>query len=310
MRHWTCFVGLLFFASGLFPAAQAAASEAPFCGDEGIWIQILGAGGPELHDGDAGPSYLLWIDNQARLLIDPAPGSSARFDEAGAAFEDLDAIVFSQLSVNHGADFPAFIDGSRFHERTRSLPVLGPEGGSPIGLSTFIERLIGPDGAYPELADFLTPQSRGGYRLSVRGVPATGRRRWAGFGNERLRLAAIPVHHGDVPTLAWRVEAKGFSVVFAGDFSNRKNVMAEFAADADALVVSHAEPEHARGEALDRNATPSQIGRIAERAAARMVILGHRMNRTRGRESQSREAIEAHYGGALIFADDLECWGL
>ena len=41
-----------------------------------------------------------------------------------------------------------------------------------------------------------------------------------------------------------------------------------------------------------------------------MLILGHRMNRTRGRESQSREAIEAHYSGALIFADDLECWGL
>ena len=118
------------------------------------------------------------------------------------------------------------------------------------------------------------------------------------------------MHHGSVPTLAWRVETQGLSVVFAGDFSNRKNVMAEFAADADALVVSHAEPEHARGEARDRHVTPSQIGRIAEQAAARMVILGHRMNRTRGRESQSREAIEAHYSGALIFADDLECWGL
>ena len=188
--------------------------------------------------------------------------------------------------------------------------MIGPEGGSSIGISTFVERLIGPDGAYPELADFLTVKSRGGYRLSVRGVPATGRRRWAQFGNEDLQLAAMPVHHGDVPALAWRAEAKGFSVVFAGDFSNRKNVMAEFAADADALVVSHAEPEHARGEARDRHVTPSQIGRIAEQAAARMVILGHRMNRTRGRESQSREAIEAHYSGALIFADDLECWGL
>lgn len=304
MRNWT------FFAALLLCAPSAFASEAPYCGDEGVWIQILGAGGPELHDGDAGPSYLLWIDNQARLLIDAGPGASVRFDEAGAAFEDLDAIAFSQLSANHAADFPAFLDGSRFHSRTRSLPVLGPEGGSSIGLSTFVERLIGPDGAYPELADFLTVQSRGGYRLSVRGVPATGRRRWARFGNEDLQLAAIPVHHGDVPALAWRVEAQGFSAVFAGDFSNRKNVIAEFAADADALVVSHAEPEHARGEARDRHVTPGQIGRIAEQAAARMLILSHRMNRTRGRESQSREAIEANYGGALIFADDLECWGL
>ena len=304
MRHRMIVAALLFCAPLTF------ASEAPYCGDEGVWIQILGAGGPELHDGDAGPSYLLWIDNRARLLINAAPGASARFDEAGAKFEDLDAILLSQLSVHHAVDFPAFIDGSRFHSRTRSLPVLGPEGGSAIGLSTFVERLIGPNGAYPELADFLTVKSRGGYRLSVRGVPATGRRRWAQFGTEELQLAAIPVHHGNVPTLAWRVETQGLSAVFAGDFSNRKNVMAEFAADADALVVSHAEPEHARGEARDRNVTPGQIGRIAERAAARMLILGHRMNRTRGRESQSREAIEANYGGALIFADDLECWGL
>ena len=297
-------------AALLFCAPLTFASEAPYCGDEGVWIQILGAGGPELHDGDAGPSYLLWIDNRARLLINAASGASARFDEAGAKFEDLDAILLSQLSVHHAVDFPAFIDGSRFHSRTRSLPVLGPEGGSAIGLSTFVERLIGPNGAYPELADFLTVKSRGGYRLSVRGVPATGRRRWAQFGTEELQLAAIPVHHGNVPTLAWRVETQGLSAVFAGDFSNRKNVMAEFAADADALVVSHAEPEHARGEARDRHVTPSQIGRIADQAAARMLILGHRMNRTRGRESQSREAIEANYAGALIFADDLECWGL
>ena len=304
MSRWTILATLLLSTPSAFT------SEAPYCGDEGVWVQILGAGGPELHDGAAGPSYLLWIDNRARLLIDAAPGASARFDEAGAAFEDLDAIAFSQLSANHAGDFPAFIDGSRFHSRTRSLPVLGPEGGSSIGVWAFVERLIGPDGAYPELADFLTAKSRGGYRLSVRGVPATGRRRWARFGNEYLQLAAVPVHHGSVPTLAWRVETQGFSVVFAGDFSNRKNVMAEFAADADALVVSHAEPEHARGEARDRHVTPSQIGRIAEQAAARMVILGHRMNRTRGRETQSREAIEAHYSGALIFADDLECWGL
>jgi hypothetical protein len=41
-----------------------------------------------------------------------------------------------------------------------------------------------------------------------------------------------------------------------------------------------------------------------------MVILGHRMNRTRGRETLTTQAIEAHYQGSLIFANDLECWGL
>jgi ribonuclease BN (tRNA processing enzyme) len=55
---------------------------------------------------------------------------------------------------------------------------------------------------------------------------------------------------------------------------------------------------------------PGQIGQIAAEAGVRMVVLGHRMNRTRGRETLTTQAIEAHYQGSLIFANDLECWGL
>ena len=98
--------------------------------------------------------------------------------------------------------------------------------------------------------------------------------------------------------------------MFTGDFSNQKNIIPEFAENADALVVSHAIPDTARGTLRELYALPSQLGQIARQANARMLILGHRMNRTRGRESQSREAIEAHYQGALVFGNDLECWGL
>lgn len=316
-------------------SAPAAAAPQPYCGDEGLWIQILGAGGPELDDGRAGPGYLLWIDDRARLLVDAGPGAAAGFDLAGAAFADLDALAFTQLSAHHSAALPALLEGARLQLRERRLPVLGPAGqGDFPSMTTFLERLVGAAGAYPQLADLLGPRSRkrpqrplpggadadskdapatppqGGLRLSVDEVPATGRRRWAKFGSPNLRLAAVPVHHGGRPALAWRVEAGGYAVVFAGDLSNRKDVLADFAAGADALVVSHALPEHMRGELRERHLIPSQIGRIAAAAAVRMVILGHRTNRTLGRESQSREAIEAHYSGPLIFANDLECWGL
>ena len=316
-------------------AAPATVAAQPYCGEEGVWIQILGAGGPELDDGRAGPSYLLWIDNKARLLVDAGPGASAHFDKAGAAFADLDALAFTQLTAHHSADLPAFLEGGLFQERSRRLPLLGPAGQDGLpGMAALLERLIGADGVYPHLQDLLRPRptnrpprpsredlnappatslqtpSRSGYHVSVTDVPAAGRRRWAGFGSPNLRLAAMPVHHGALPALAWRVEAGGYALVFTGDFSNKKSVMADFAANADALVVSHALPEHMRGTLRERYLTPSQIGRIAAAADVRMVILGHRMNRTQGRESQTREAIEAHYAGPLIFANDLECWGL
>jgi ribonuclease BN (tRNA processing enzyme) len=283
----------------------------PFCGNQGVWIQILGGGGPELNDGQAAASYLLFVDNKTRLLVDAAPGSSAGFDKAGGVFADLDALVFTHLHADHAADFPAFIKGSYFANRERLLPVLGPDGaGAYPDTVTFVERLIGPQGAFAYLADFLTFRSSGGYKVSPRNVPASGRQRRGGFGSADLRLSAVPVHHGDVPALAWRADIGDRAVVFTGDFNNAKNVMPEFAQGADALVIHHAVPEGTRGAAAELHVTPGQIGQIAAQADVRMVILGHRMNRTRGLESQSRQAIEEHYDGSLIFANDMECWGL
>lgn len=287
------------------------AEENEYCGTEGVWIQILGAGGPELDDRQAGSSYLVWIDNKARLLVDTGPGSSAQFDRVGAHFEDLDAIVFTHLHVDHSVDFPAFVKGSYFASRDRRLPVYGPGGNDDYpDTETFISRLIGPQGAYPYLADFLSYKSSGGYKINPRNIPATGRRRWSRFGTDNFRLSAIPVNHGPVPAVAWRVETKQYKIVFTGDFNNEKNLMPEFAKDVDALVVSHAIPETARGTARELHAIPSQLARIAAQADVRMMILSHRMNRTRGFESQTRDAIEEYYNGPLIFANDLECWGL
>ena len=41
-----------------------------------------------------------------------------------------------------------------------------------------------------------------------------------------------------------------------------------------------------------------------------MLVLRHRTNRSLGRESASRTAIEERYDGPLVFANVLECWGM
>ena len=291
-------------------AAAGAAQDSLYCGDDGVWLQILGSGGGELTDQRSPASYLVWVNENARLMVDAGSASALRFDEAGAAFADLDAIVFTRLTARATVDFPSLIDGSADAGRERLLPVFGPA--IPDGDSTtaFVERMIGTNGLYPRLADYLTFRSRGGYKLSVRDVPAVGARRWAQYRTENLALAAIAVDHGDVSALAWRVTVGEHALVFAGGFSNRKNVVADFAKDADALIVHHAVQEDVRGEARDYYALPSQLGRVAAEANVRMLILGHRTSRTLGRESISRAAIEEHYAGPLIFANEMECWGL
>ena len=188
---------------------------------------------------------------------------------------------------------------------------MGPDGDDAYpSTREFVERLLGPDGAYAHLAGYLSFRSPGGYKINARNVPATGQRRWAGFGTADLRLSAVPVHHGDVPSLAWRAEIGQQSIVFTGNFNNRNDIVAGFAKDADALVTHLAIPEFARGEVREWFVRPSQIGRIARRANVRMVFLGHRTTRTLGRESASRTALAEHYGGPLVFTNELECWGL
>ena len=306
-NHLTLFTFAFFF---LMWGGLTHPSE--YCGEKGVWIQILGAGGSELNDKQASSSYLIWLNNSAKVLIDTGPGSSVAFDKSGADFEDLEVIVYTQLRADHSSDLPAFIIGSYGLTRTRPLTIFGPSSSKQKfpGLAAFVERLIGPSGAFPKLADSLTFKSASGYKIRPREVPSTGNRVWARFGTQELRLSSMPVSHSDIPTIAWRVDVEGYSLVFTGDFNNQKNQISKFAKGADALIVTHAIPEISRGKLRDKHVLPSQIGRIAQQANARMVILGHRTNRTKGRESQSRQSIEKHYQEDIIFADDMECWGL
>ena len=292
-------------------AIPAVAQDEGYCGDEGVWLQILGSGGSELTDQRSTASYLVWVDDTARLMVDAGSGAALRFDETGADMAGLDAIVFTHLGAATTADLPALLEGSIDAGRKELLPVFGPSGNDRRpAIGDFVERLIGEGGAYSELAAFLTFRNVAGYKLSVREVQATGQRRWSRFSSDDLKLSAIPVHHGGIPALAWRVEVGEFVIVFAGSFSNQKDRVADFAKGADALVVSHAAPEAARGELREYHAIPSQLGRIAARAEARILVLGNRTSRTLGRESLSREAIEQHFTGPLVFANELECWGL
>lgn len=293
-------------------AAQAGRPDTtPYCGNEGIWIQILGGGGPELDDGQTAASYVVFEDDKARLVVDPGPGSASLFDRAGGRVEDLDAIVLTSTRAERSLELPAFLTGARLAERDRMLPILGPDGDDTHpDTVTLIDRLVGPTGAYPELADTLPPRATGRFRASPRNVPATGQRRWSDFGSPHLRLSSIPAYYGSIPALVWKAEIGGMTIVFAGDTNNQRANLTTFAAGADALIIHHSIPEGTRGALTEFHMTPGQIGKIAAAADVRMVILGQRLKRTRGRESLSTAAIEDNYQGPLIYANDLECWGL
>jgi ribonuclease BN (tRNA processing enzyme) len=94
-------------------------TQAQTCSSQGIAVQVLGSGGPELQDKRASSSYLVWQDGRARILVDAGGGSALRFGESGAQMSQLDVILFSHYHVDHNGDFPALIKSSWFEDRKR-----------------------------------------------------------------------------------------------------------------------------------------------------------------------------------------------
>jgi len=101
-------------------------TAAQTCGGQGVVVQVLGSGGPELQDKRASSSYLVWQDGESRVLVDAGGGSALRFGESGANMSQLDVILFTHFHVDHSSDFPALMFSSWFGERARPLPVYGP----------------------------------------------------------------------------------------------------------------------------------------------------------------------------------------
>ncbi|MYD46022.1 MAG: hypothetical protein F4W92_06695 [Gammaproteobacteria bacterium] len=292
-------------------SVQSQSTQRQYCGDEGVWLQVLGSGDFDLQNKRATESYIVWLDNVAKLLINVGEGTATRFDESGAKFSDIEAILLTQNTINQTADFPGMIGSSARAYRDKTLWVFGPKSSEEyFSTSEILEKLLGEDSAFPQLAPVLKSVNTMGYSMRSTDILAIGRKRWSDYGTETYQLSAIPVHHGDIPTLAWRVDIAEHSLVFALAFSNRKDTLADFAKDADIIVFTHALPVGTVGPNTEKYLLPREIGKISKRADPRFIVLGGRSWRTKGREAHSLEKIQEEFEGKILLPDDLKCWGL
>ncbi len=299
---------LLGLGALLVGSAFVPSTDAQNCGGQGVAVQVLGSGGPELQDKRASSSYLVWQDGQARVLVDAGGGSALRFGESGAKMSQLDVILFSHFHIDHSADFPSLIFSSWFEGRSRPLPVYGPTGNSEFpSTSDFVRAFFNSrSGVYRYLGLVLVPQEEGGYELqphNVAGDPST-----AVFRGEHLSAYAARVIHGSVPALAWRVEIGGKSIVFSGDTNGEGAGLVQLAKDADLFIAHNAVPEGATGVERRLHMPPSVIGQIAQQAHVKRLLLSHRMLRTLGKEEESQAEISKNFSGPVTFANDLDCF--
>jgi hypothetical protein len=59
--------------------SMSSSASAQSCVANPVAVQILGSGGPIINRDRASTSYLLWIDAQAKILVDMGGGAFLRF---------------------------------------------------------------------------------------------------------------------------------------------------------------------------------------------------------------------------------------
>lgn len=265
-----------------------------------IQLEVLGSGGPEI-DGRASTSYLLWIDQKARLLVDTGSGSMYQFEKSGAKLETLEAIALTHLHIDHVVDLPSYIKAGYFTRRSKALPLLGPTGNSYFpSTNEYIQLLFSDQGAYRYMSDVLTPESDS-FQILPESIDASEvvKRHFKDFD-----LSIINVNHGIVPALAFRIDIGSHSIVISGDTSNSNAQLQKLSKNADLFVAHHAIPEMHGSYANKLHMTPSMIAEVAQKSHVKAILLSHRMKRTRGKEQESLTMIQKKFKGTITFAED------
>lgn len=293
--------------------AIAAQAEPPTrCGAQGVALQVLGSGGPELQDQRASSSYLIWFNGQPTVLIDVGGGSALRFGQSGASVAPLAVVLLTHLHVDHTSDLPALVKSSFFESRTDPLPLYGPAGNGDFpSTKQFVQSLFGtPSGAYRYLAAFVSAAPSDEYHLDAHNVSVKGHEIRRIYDAQGVRVFATAVIHGGVPAVAYRVEIAGARIAFSGDTNGDGGNLARLARDVDILVAHDAVRDGATGVERALHMPPSVIGQIARDAAVKRLVLSHRMLRTLGHEEETEASVRMAYAGPVSFANDLDCFAV
>jgi ribonuclease BN (tRNA processing enzyme) len=277
-------------------------SSAQSCAGTPVAVQILGSGGPAVNANRASASYVLWVGDQAKLLVDMGGGTYIRFGQSQAKLADLAMLAVSHLHPDHVSDLPALLWLS--HQlRKDPLPTVGPSGNEVApAFPTFLSRLFDEkNGAFQVLGHTVGAAQGNGVPLEVSVVDVKKAEPSTVFDRDGFTVTALGIPHANVPTLAYRVQTRGASVVFSSDQNGTNPKFTEFAKGADVLVMHLA---IAAGASSPLHAAPGVVGRIAHDAGVKRLIVSHIGQFDL---DPAIAELKKSYAGPLTIGADLQC---
>ncbi len=269
-----------------------------------LQVVVLGSGGPRAF-GRAGSSFLVLVEGTPRILVDAGPGAFLRIGELDLDLENVDTVLLTHLHIDHSGDLAAFFNARALtSDGPISYRIFGPDAeGLFPKTSRFVDLLVGRDGAFAYQKTFGAPES-----FTVRDLPISlNSVRTKIVDDDGLVVEEIATHHGDCPSVAYRISYKGASVVFSGDMdASALPNLVQLAKNADLLIFNCAvlDPPGSPPQLYDLHTPPKKIGEAARASGVKSLLLSHLAPDVEGQEAAVRKSIAKSYAGPIRFASD------
>jgi ribonuclease Z len=273
-------------------------------GGPAMLVTLLGTGCPQVHPHRFGPASLVQL-GEASFLVDCGSGVTQRMAAARVSGARLDALLLTHLHSDHLVDLYQLVISSWHQGRERPQRIFGPAGTRAFAEATMEvwrkEREL-------RIAWECRP-STAGLELEV-----TEFEEGVIWDTDALRISAFAVDHRPVePAFGFLFETAQVRVAFSGDTTVCDRLI-EAAKDVDLLVhecfIHH---EMARGRMRSEqglanvaayHTLSSEVGKVAARASAGLLLLNHLVPVEFDRDALLREVC-ADFKGPVVIGEDL-----
>jgi ribonuclease Z len=268
-----------------------------------VLVTLLGTGCPQVHAHRFGPASLVQTGGMS-FLVDCGSGVTQRMAAADVSGAGLDALLLTHLHSDHLVDLYQLVISSWHQGRARPQRIFGPSGTRAFAEATMEvwrkEREL-------RIAWECRP-STAGLELEI-----TEFGEGVIFDADGLRISAFKVDHRPVEqAFGFLFETAHARVAFSGDTTVCDGLVSA-AKDVDLLVHEcfiHREMggrmRSAQGLAnvAAYHTLSSDVGKVAARAGARLLLLNHFVPVEFDRDALLRE-VGADFKGPVVIGEDL-----
>ncbi|WNG85812.1 ribonuclease Z [Mycobacterium sp. ITM-2016-00317] len=270
-----------------------------------IEVTLLGTGSPIPDARRAGPSTLVRAGGQT-FLVDCGRGVLQRTAAVGLGADQITALLLTHLHSDHITDLGDVLITrwvSNFAPDLPPLPIIGPPGTAEVVDHVLWSLRLDIGYRMAHHADLTEPP-----QVEVEEVTAG-----VVWGRDEVRVSVGPTNHRPVaPTICFRVEHHGASVVLAGDTVPCVG-LDELAAGAGALVhtvvrpdLIHALPVQRIRDICGYHSSVEEAAETATRAGVGILILTHYVPALQpGQEDEWRALAATKFDRQIELGDDL-----